>query len=975
VEDDVDFADSGGGIDTDIYMDVDCACKSIEGVNVLDAFQCLEDTTGAVEGNDEMDIGELVEAAIASPLDTAAIDAAVEACNNINAGGDGVTQVLDKNVVGGINVLDDATIVRKCSKLGLSELCHAIGVVSTNVSVVFNIFRACTKLYDGGIKDEQFVVARSKLSGVQVIYCKASRTGYIDEEELHLSDEDLQMPDEEDSTVDTDEHEQDADWSKYFWDIVLSGSTRASPSADRFENLVNVEPHLVQEHMIYGKESTQVSVLLCHPFYSVMMSVALAILTFMLFLQLLYCDPKDYPSIVRRKGRDKVFATRPATLGYNRNIEDILFTHSDEAVKILIDADLVTNLKDIDLASTPAVKRSLKFGIIYALYKLGILIKIGITFNVPNREDKYREQFLDYDENYKMIELVAFDSIPSTVEQKLSDIFWSFVDCVIENETTPEGMALLWTNMRDRGWHRGGEKKHGIIQLIEFGLQRHEKLPYHTWIGEAFSWDELKYEDLTTEARKVAQELVDMVGSFSTLCPETNERIPIVESERAAISTWITGAKKGVESSCITVLENICGKGNYQDVIKKALYPNATTEEEIFASDFPNEWYAHAYASYYSQLEYFFCNRMEPIIKCIMVDAQNFMFGSNLFEPQRVFIDIGYKYRGEALGGEVIVYLAGNVVLFLHGMPSIASDSRQHIKMETKQLRAIALDGIKGGVDIITGELDNVENITTSNTHGSLIAEHLLRGFHASRPLTSAIQRDMLMPDGKSAIDSYQGKLTPNDKNHPCTIKARRTDEGHSRPSSYNTKSDDTKEIIREIAERGVKVRAGNNGRTPNNWILNEMKNLLDSLNKERDTPLPSLPFEKEDVRNKIRALEAAAEPKKKPKRKVDVQQTETTAKKKKRATKSLNISNSSTAAKRKDPKKPKRPKFAKTYYSNKVRPDIKAANPDLSTIEVNKIVADNFEALSAEERAPYEAEAAADKERYEKEMEEYRKE
>ena len=76
----MDFADSGGDIHTDIY----CACKSIEGVNVLDAFQRLEDTTGAVEGIDEMDIGELVGAAIASPLDTSAIDAAVEACNNIN---------------------------------------------------------------------------------------------------------------------------------------------------------------------------------------------------------------------------------------------------------------------------------------------------------------------------------------------------------------------------------------------------------------------------------------------------------------------------------------------------------------------------------------------------------------------------------------------------------------------------------------------------------------------------------------------------------------------------------------------------------------------------------------------------------------------------------------------------------------------------------------------------------------------------
>lgn len=253
----MDFADSGGGIDTDVYMDA----------------------PGIVEGNDEMDMGELVGAAIASPLDTAAIDAPVEACNNINAGGDGVTQVFDKKVVGGINVLDDATIVRKCSKLGLSELCHAIGVVSTNVSAVFNIFRACTKLYDGGIKDEQFVVARSKLSGVQVIYCKASRTGYIADEELHLSDEDLQIPEEEDSA----EQELDIDWSKYLWEIALSNSTKPSPSADRFDNLVNVEPHLVQEHMIYGKESTQVSVLLCHPFYSVMMSVALAILTYCCF--------------------------------------------------------------------------------------------------------------------------------------------------------------------------------------------------------------------------------------------------------------------------------------------------------------------------------------------------------------------------------------------------------------------------------------------------------------------------------------------------------------------------------------------------------------------------------------------------------------------------------------------------------------------------------------------------------------------
>ena len=198
--DNVDFADSGGSFETEI--------ESIDGLNALDASNHPKDTVGE---DDDIVLGER-------------------------------------------NVLDDATtIVCKCSKLGRSELCHAIGSISTNVSVVFDILRAFTKLYDGGIKDEEcVVVARSKLSGVEVIYCKSRRTGYIADKELHLSDEDLQMPDE-----------LDVDWTKHLWEIVLSDSTKAAPFASRFVNLVDVEPHLIQECMRYGKESTRVSFLLC----------------------------------------------------------------------------------------------------------------------------------------------------------------------------------------------------------------------------------------------------------------------------------------------------------------------------------------------------------------------------------------------------------------------------------------------------------------------------------------------------------------------------------------------------------------------------------------------------------------------------------------------------------------------------------------------------------------------------------------
>ena len=51
------------------------------------------------------------------------------------------------------------------------------------------------------------------------------------------------------------------------------------------------------------------------------------------------------------------------------------------------------------------------------------------------------------------------------------------------------------------------------------------------------------------------------------------------------------------------------------------------------------------------------------------------------------------------------------------------------------------------------------------------------------------------------------------------------------------------------------------------------------------------------------------------------------------------------------------------------MRSVVKAANPNVEAKEIQKLLSDNFKALSAEERAPYDAKAAADKERYQKEM------
>lgn len=76
---------------------------------------------------------------------------------------------------------------------------------------------------------------------------------------------------------------------------------------------------------------------------------------------------------------------------------------------------------------------------------------------------------------------------------------------------------------------------------------------------------------------------------------------------------------------------------------------------------------------------------------------------------------------------------------------------------------------------------------------------------------------------------------------------------------------------------------------------------------------------------------------------------------------------------KKKDPNAPKRNQSAFFLYSNATRADIKAAQPDLAFGEIAKVISVNFKALPAEERAYWDEKAAADKERYQREMAAYR--
>ncbi|PIN01765.1 Nucleosome-binding factor SPN, POB3 subunit [Handroanthus impetiginosus] len=76
---------------------------------------------------------------------------------------------------------------------------------------------------------------------------------------------------------------------------------------------------------------------------------------------------------------------------------------------------------------------------------------------------------------------------------------------------------------------------------------------------------------------------------------------------------------------------------------------------------------------------------------------------------------------------------------------------------------------------------------------------------------------------------------------------------------------------------------------------------------------------------------------------------------------------------KKKDPNAPKRAISAFMFFSQMERENVKKNNPGISFTEVGKVLGDRWNKMTAEEKAPYEAKAQADKKRYTDEISGYK--
>ena len=74
----------------------------------------------------------------------------------------------------------------------------------------------------------------------------------------------------------------------------------------------------------------------------------------------------------------------------------------------------------------------------------------------------------------------------------------------------------------------------------------------------------------------------------------------------------------------------------------------------------------------------------------------------------------------------------------------------------------------------------------------------------------------------------------------------------------------------------------------------------------------------------------------------------------------------------KKDPAAPKRPQSGYMAYGAKRRPELKHSEPDLSFGDLTKKIAAEWNSMSDSDKAPFQATANADKERYQREKEAY---
>ena len=201
--------------------------------------------------------------------------------------------------------------------------------------------------------------------------------------------------------------------------------------------------------------------------------------------------------------------------------------------------------------------------------------------------------------------------------------------------------------------------------------------------------------------------------------------------------------------------EYVLDNNNWKNTFPEAIYPDATTAEEIFAVPTSPEQKAIGLSNFRGYLRTY--SDKSESRAFILLDSQDYLF-TDITNPQIELCKLGFTKVTELLGGHIIVFQKQNVLVILHGHPALACDSRPEIPYQTRQTMATVIDALRIGRQRAVGE--TVEP-SFDAIRGSLFAEISDRGWHGNKKFGAAICRDMMFSG--DAIDVFGGGTTQND--------------------------------------------------------------------------------------------------------------------------------------------------------------------------------------------------------------------
>ena len=233
-----------------------------------------------------------------------------------------------------------------------------------------------------------------------------------------------------------------------------------------------------------------------------------------------------------------------------------------------------------------------------------------------------------------------------------------------------------------------------------------------------------------------------------------------------SFSTWRAGCAADKLSSAIVAAEYIIGPtGTWFNTIDDALFPNAKTDEEMFAKNFT--------VAQYDEADKVFCKGLQQPSTCndepeiIYGDTQGYMYG-DLVEPQKVAHRLGFRHSKTLLGGEIIMYQHQlcNTLLIFHGHLAVAGDSQPSTSVINSQARGTSIDALKQSRMYATGEAANAtDGFDDSAIFGTQVIEVFEHGLHnANKAKKGAVvpYKDVLTPSTVSAVDSFGAWKTPS---------------------------------------------------------------------------------------------------------------------------------------------------------------------------------------------------------------------